>query len=79
MFQSFFEIESLEMPPVYGSPVEFHGIFEDNDPSGRLIANRELQQRHRRVLGVFHTLGADRSVERAYKFGVNYLMYALTH
>ena len=48
-------------------------MFEDNDPSKRLLAVAELQQRPRRVLGI---LGqgidpVDLSNE-AYKFGVNY-------
>ena len=81
VFQSFFEIESLEMEPMYyGLPVEFHGVFEDNDPAGRLIAianyNNDIGE-----YWEFSDTGwvpIDLSNE-AYKFGVNYLMYAMTH
>ena len=80
VFQSFFEIESLEMPPVYGQPVEFHGIFEDNDPSGRLIAIANYNNDIGEYWEYSDTgwVPIDLSNE-AYKFGVNYLMYALTH
>ena len=67
---------------MYGLPVRFFGVFEDNDPNAAAHdGGRQLQQRHRRVLGVLgHRLvyPVDLTNE-AYKFGVNYVMYALTH
>ena len=79
IFHSFFEINSLEVEGFYG-PTEWTGIFEDNDPTRRLLA----------VANYNHDLGemweysdtgyvpVDLSNE-AYKFGVNYVIYAMTH
>jgi hypothetical protein len=81
VFHSFFEIESLEMEPMYyGLPVEFHGVFENNDPSGRLIAIANYNNDIGEYWEYSDTgwVPIDLSNE-AYKFGVNYLMYALTH
>jgi hypothetical protein len=80
IFHSFFEIKSLDdVPGYYGEP-EWHGIFEDNDPGKRLMAvanyNHDLGE-----LWEFSDTGyvpVDLSNE-AYKFGINYVMYALTH
>jgi hypothetical protein len=80
IFHSFFEINSLEdVPGFYGIP-EWHGIFEDNDPRKRLMAianyNHDLGE-----LWEFSDTGyfpVDLSNE-AYKFGVNYVVYAMTH
>ena len=66
IFHSFFDIKTLEMDDwMYGLPPRFYGVFEDNDPeNGRLLIGGELQQRHRRVLGVFgYGLVTDRSDE----------------
>jgi Domain of unknown function (DUF4159) len=79
IFHSFFEINSLEVEGYYG-PTEWTGIFEDNDPARRLLAvanyNHDLGE-----LWEFSDTGyvpVDLSNE-AYKFGVNYVMYAMTH
>ena len=80
IFHSFFEINSLDdVPGFYGIP-EWHGIFEDNDPRKRLMAvanyNHDLGE-----LWEFSDTGyvpVDLSNE-AYKFGVNYVMYGMTH
>lgn len=79
IFHSFFEIDSLEVEGYYG-PTEWTGIFEDNDPARRLLAvanyNHDLGE-----LWEYSDTGyvpVDLSNE-AYKFGVNYIMYAMTH
>lgn len=80
IFHSFFEINSLDdVEGFYGEP-EWHGIFEDNDPRKRLLAianyNHDLGE-----LWEFSDTGympVDLSNE-AYKFGVNYVVYAMTH
>ena len=79
IFHSFFEIDSLEVEGYYG-PTEWTGIFEDNDPARRLLAvanyNHDLGE-----LWEYSDTGyvpVDLSNE-AYKFGVNYVMYAMTH
>ena len=80
VFHSFFEINSLDDVPGYYGVVEWHGLFEDNDPAKRLMAianyNHDLGE-----LWEFSDTGyvpVDLSNE-AYKFGVNYVVYAMTH
>jgi hypothetical protein len=79
IFHSFFEINSLDVEGYYG-PAEWTGLFEDNDPAKRLLAvanyNHDLGE-----MWEFSDTGylpVDLSNE-AYKFGVNYVMYAMTH
>ena len=83
IFHSFFEIKTLDPRSGYyaeAGDTEWLGIYEDNDPRKRLIAiannNHDLGE-----LWEFSDTGyvpVDLSNE-AYKFGVNYVMYALTH
>ena len=79
IFHSFFEINSLDVQGYYGQ-VEWTGIFEDNNPGKRLLA----------VANYNHDLGemweySDTGMvpidisNEAYKFGVNYVVYAMTH
>ena len=82
VFHSFFEIRQLDHFPqayVTGDPV-FKGVFEDNDRSKRLIAiinyNTDVSQFWEwsgRGLRPFD------QTNEAYKLGVNYLIYGLTH
>jgi hypothetical protein len=83
VFHSFFEIpKPLEMIPPYGygAAPEFHGIFEDNDPNKRLM----VVANYNNDIGDYWEWSGtglwpiDLSNE-AYKFGVNYVMYAMTH
>ena len=83
IFHSFFEIKELDPDSGYYARMgatEWFGMFEDNDPHKRLLAiannNHDLGE-----LWEFSDTGympVDLSNE-AYKFGVNYFMYALTH
>lgn len=83
VFHSFFEIDALDPRSGYYSDAgdaEWWGLFEDNDPRKRLLAiannNHDLGE-----LWEFSDTGyvpVDLSNE-AYKFGVNYVMYGLTH
>jgi hypothetical protein len=78
IFNCFFEIQRFDFG-MYG-PETYYGVFEDNDPRKRLMAVAGVNQ----DLGEFWEysdtgmLPVDQSNE-AYKFGVNYFMYALTH
>jgi hypothetical protein len=82
IFHSFFEINSLEdFPQAYnaGKPT-FRGAFEDNDPNGRLLMivnyNTDVSQFWEwsgRGLRPFD------ETNEAYKLGVNYVIYGLTH
>ncbi|MBM3808287.1 MAG: DUF4159 domain-containing protein [Acidimicrobiia bacterium] len=83
IFHSFFEISTLDPRSGYyadAGDTEWLGIFEDNDPRKRLIAiannNHDLGE-----LWEFSDTGyvpVDLS-NQAYQFGVNYVIYALTH
>jgi hypothetical protein len=78
VFNSFFEIRNFNFG-YYGKETYF-GIFEDNDPSKRLLAVAG----HNQDLGEFWefsdtgAMPVDLSNE-AYKFGVNYFIYGLIH
>jgi hypothetical protein len=79
VFHSFFDINTAETQGVYG-PATFHGIFEDNDPNKRLLLvanyNHDLGE-----LWEFSDTGyvpVDLSND-AYKYGINYVVYAMTH
>ena len=84
VFHSFFEIEPSAMRLLSykgnGRPPEYFGYFEDNDPAGRMIAIANYNN----DIGEFWEYSAtgrfpvDLSNE-AYKLGVNYVIYALTH
>ena len=81
LFHAFFEINDLDIPQAYnaGKPI-FRGVFEDNDPSKRLLMivnyNTDVSQ-------FWEWSGTGlRPIDQtneAYKLGVNYLIYGLTH
>ena len=82
IFHSFFEIDSFDIIPQsydQGKP-DIRGLFEDNDPKKRLmvIANHNTD-----VSDFWEFSGTgfrpiDESNE-AYKLGVNYIIYGMTH
>jgi hypothetical protein len=82
IFHTFFEITSLQNFPqayVNGRPI-FRGMFEDNDPRKRLMIvvnyNTDISQYWEwsgRGLRPFD------ETNEAYKLGVNYIIYGLTH
>jgi hypothetical protein len=78
VFNSFFEIKNFNFGQ-YGQET-YYGIHEDNDPAKRLLAVAG----HNQDLGEFWEFSdtgympVDLSNE-AYKFGVNYFIYGLTH
>ena len=82
IFHSFFEINDLEgIPQAYnaGKPY-FFGVYEDNDPSKRLMMivnyNTDISQ-YWEWSGT--GLRPIDDTNEAYKLGVNYLFYGLTH
>jgi Domain of unknown function (DUF4159) len=82
IFHAFFEIDSFDIVPQdydRGRPV-FRGLFEDNDPKKRLMA---MVNYNTDVSNFWEFSGTGfRPVEdsnEAYKLGVNYIMYGLTH
>ena len=81
VFHSFFDIKTLEMDDwMYGLPPRFYGVFEDNNPDARLmiIANYNNDIGEYWEYSDTGWLPIDLTNE-AYKFGVNYVMYAMTH
>ena len=82
IFHSFFEIDSFDIIPQYydqGRPI-LRGLFEDNDPTKRLMVMVNLNT----DVSNFWEFSAqglkpiDES-NQAYKLGVNYVIYGLTH
>jgi len=83
VFDSFFrmEEENIRIPPPYGEGVaSYWGIFEDDDPEGRLM----VIVNHDNDIGDYMEWSDQGFIpialsNEAYKLGVNYVMYALTH
>jgi hypothetical protein len=82
IFHSFFEIKALDnFPQAYnaGNPV-FRGVYEDNDPKKRLLMivnyNTDISQFWEWSARGFRPVD---DTNEAYKLGVNYLMYGMTH
>jgi hypothetical protein len=82
IFHSFFEINSLDnFPQAYnaGRPI-FRGLYEDNDPRKRLMMivnyNTDISQFWEWSGRGFRPFD---ETNEAYKLGVNYLIYGLTH
>jgi uncharacterized protein DUF4159 len=81
IFHSFFEIDDLSFLPSYGNRMPtYWGIYEENDPSRRLIAlaNRDNDLGEYWEFSDTGYAPVDLS-NQAYKFGVNYFIYGLTH
>jgi hypothetical protein len=82
IFHAFFEIERLDnFPQAYnaGEPV-FSGVFENNDPTKRL----EMIVNYNTDISQFwewsgRGLRPFDQTNEAYKLGVNYVMYGMTH
>jgi hypothetical protein len=82
IFHAFFEIDDLDIIPqayIAGKPV-FRGLFEDNDPTKRL---RMIVNYNTDVSQFWEWSGTGlRPIDQtneAYKLGVNYIYYGLTH
>jgi hypothetical protein len=81
IFDAFFRIAPHEVVPPYGGlPPIWYGIYEDNDPSKPLqvIINHNNDMAEYWEYSDFGYYPIDLSNE-AYKLGVNYVVYALTH
>jgi len=82
IFHSFFEIDRLDIIPqayIGGQPI-FRGVFEDNDPGKRL---QMIIDYNTDVSQFWEWSGTGlRPVDdtnEAYKLGVNYIIYGMTH
>jgi len=81
IFDSFFRIDPEKVVPPYGAryPI-FYGIFEDNDREKRLVAivNYDNDIAEYWEFSDYGYFPIDLSNE-AYKLGVNYIVYGMTH
>jgi hypothetical protein len=82
IFQSFFSIESLDGMHHPGTPsatAEYYGIFEDNDPSRRLMVivnyNNDIGDYMEWSGEGWYPVNLSND---AYKFATNYIVYGLT-
>jgi hypothetical protein len=82
IFDSFFQIKDIDaiVHPMTGIRPSYYGIFEDNDPSKRLmvVANYDNDVPEYWEWSGQGLYPFDASNE-AYKLGVNYIVYGLTH
>jgi len=82
VFDSFFRIESLDLyhPYFQGAHAEFFGVFEDNDPNNRLMIivnyNNDIAEYWEWSDTDFAPIEL---TNEAYKLGINYVVYAMTH
>ena len=81
IFHSFFDIESLDFyHPYQGVRAMFLGVFKDNDPEKRLLLvanyNNDIGESWEYSDTGFIPIEISNV---AYKLGVNYVMYAMTH
>ena len=82
IFQSFFGLKTLNIPHPMLPGIEpvFLGLFEDNQPSGRMMAIANWNN----DVGDYWEWSAeglygDAPTNDAYRLGVNYLVYEMTH
>jgi len=81
IFHSFFDIQRLDVPhPLVNVVPGYRAIFEDNDPSKRMIAlanwNNDLAEYWEwSAEGLYNP----DPTNDAYRLGVNYIVYAMTH
>jgi hypothetical protein len=85
VFQSFFTIDRPDVPHaayhhLVGLTPEYFGLFEDNDPNGRMMAianyNTNLAEYWQVADAGFFPI---ESANNAFKLGINYVVYGLTH
>ena len=82
LFNSFFQVKDIDaiLHPMTGIRPSYYGVFEDNDPSKRLmvVANFDNDVPEYWEWSGQGLYPFDASNE-AYKLGVNYVVYGLTH
>jgi hypothetical protein len=81
LFDSFFRMDSVDFPhPMTGAKPNYQVIFEDNDPTKRVmvVANHDNDVAEYWEWSDTGFAPIELSNE-AYKLGVNYIVYAVTH
>jgi len=81
IFHCFFDMKTIDFPhPYVAVHPRYYGIFEDNDPTRRMLAivnyNADLAEYWEWSDTGFFPLDITND---AYKLGVNYVVYAMTH
>ncbi len=81
IFHSFFDIDALDHThPYFRAKSVFYGIFEDNDPEKRLMVivnyNNDIGESWEWSDTGFIPIAL---TNEAYKLGVNYVVYSMTH
>ena len=85
IFESFLRVGQIDYPHprnhhLYGFTPEYFGLFEDNDPSRRLVAianyNTNLAEYWQMAGTGFFPIDAENV---GFRLGVNYMLYGLTH
>ena len=85
IFDSFFHVEQIYLPNPFnhhlaGLTPEYFGLFEDNDPTGRLMAianyNTNLAEYWQSGGSGFFPI---EPMNNGFELGINYMMYSLTH
>ena len=67
-------------PPYGGLPTSYWGLFENNDPNKRLMAIANVNNDISEYWEFSDTgIAMVDLTNEAYKFGVNYVIYGLTH
>jgi hypothetical protein len=80
IFNAFFKMDRIDFPPPYGFDPHYYGIFEDNDPTKRAMAivnyNNDISEYWEWSDTGDYPISLTND---AFKLGVNYIMYALSH
>jgi hypothetical protein len=81
IYHVFFSIDQLNLPHPFGNVVPgYYGVFEDNDPTKRMMAlvnhNADIAEYWEYSDRGFFPVDLTND---AYKLGVNYFVYGLTH
>ena len=81
VYHAFFDIDSLAYDCVYCPSIPiFFGLFEDNDPNGRLLSvanhNNDIGDTWEWADSAWVPISLSNEM---FKLGVNYIMYSLTH
>ncbi len=81
IFTTFFQLASLDFPPPYSGDIPvYYGVFENNDPTGRLMVivnyNNDIGDYWEWSDAGYIPIELS---NEAYKLGVNYIIYGMTH
>jgi len=82
IFHSFFEIDPHEVPQSYnlGGPPMFFALFENNDPSKRMLAIANYQNDLSEFWEAVETgFRPTPETNESYKVGINQFIYGITH